>query len=327
MSLYSRLADFFQSQCASAVIEPVPGLRPGIDIVRLDSIHPLLSGNKLFKLLDALERLPDPAALVSVGGVHSNHLHALAAVGYHFDVAVTGLVRGYEHVALTPTLADCQQLGMRLVFLDRQQYRQRYNADFQQQWATQLGAVWIGEGGALASWQVGDEARGRGVATVAAQVLADFCCGYDQVWLATGSGTTAAMLLPRLAAQTQLMLVHTVADQGELEASWRSAFPDGNYRFVDSCDLPFGRLSSELRALLVRYDALGLPLDPVYGVRLLAALEQWLSTAAEPDQRILLLHGGGLQGRRASGLDWSGQTLIESWLASSRLPVSSVPVR
>ncbi|MCY0966393.1 hypothetical protein [Parathalassolituus penaei] len=303
-------------------------MRPGIDILRLDAIHPLLSGNKLFKVLDALERLPDPQALVSVGGVHSNHLHALAAIGYHCGIPVTGLVRGYANVELTPTLADCRKLGMQLVFLDRQQYRQRYEADFQQYWAQSLGAVWIGEGGALAPWQEASVDRAEVAGTSkAAQALAELCGGYDQVWLATGSGTTARMVLPVLPAQPRLMLVHTVADQGELETSWRTSYPDGNYQFVDSCDMPFGRLSPELRELLERYDALGLPLDPVYGVRLLAALEQWLQTQSGVEPRILLVHGGGLQGRRAVGLSWSGQATIESWLANPHLPASSVPVR
>lgn len=306
---------------APVPIEPLPGMREGIDILRLDQIHPLLSGNKLFKLMDVLERVPAPRALVSVGGAHSNHLHALAVLARYYRVPVTALVQGYADAPLTPTMNDCQRMGMTLVWLDRAAYRQRYELQWQQEWASRCDALWIGEGGALADWQPAAAGPSR-----AALRLAALCQGYDRIWMATGSGTTAALLWPLLGSGQRLMLVHTVADQGELQARFAQAglVDHERIKWVATPGQRFGRLDATLRSRLQVSDAAGLPLDPVYGVRLIMALESWI--AAEPDrgERMLVIHGGGLQGRRASGLSWADEAFTDSWLASDGLPVSSV---
>ena len=53
------------------------------DMLRLDVIHSRVSGNKWYKLKynisDAQQRGVEH--LLSFGGMHSNHLHALAAAG------------------------------------------------------------------------------------------------------------------------------------------------------------------------------------------------------------------------------------------------------
>ena len=52
-------------------------------MLRLDLLDPLLSGNKWFKLRPHIEAAAAAGAdgLISLGGAHSNHLHALAAAG------------------------------------------------------------------------------------------------------------------------------------------------------------------------------------------------------------------------------------------------------
>ncbi|CAI3798115.1 hypothetical protein GLGCALEP_01893 [Pseudomonas sp. MM221] len=65
-------------------------------ILRLDLIDPLISGNKWFKLRHHLQQASAHKApgLISLGGNHSNHLHALAAAGKRFGFATAGLLRG-----------------------------------------------------------------------------------------------------------------------------------------------------------------------------------------------------------------------------------------
>lgn len=57
--------------------------RSGVEValLRLDLLDPELSGNKWFKLIKHLDAARSVAApgLISLGGPHSNHLHALAA--------------------------------------------------------------------------------------------------------------------------------------------------------------------------------------------------------------------------------------------------------
>ena len=89
-----------------------------VDVLRLDKIHPVISGNKWFKLKYNLEEATKKglSALLSFGGPHSNHLHALAAAGQVFGFRTIGLVRGYAEVPLTHTLKECAEMGMELQF-------------------------------------------------------------------------------------------------------------------------------------------------------------------------------------------------------------------
>ena len=73
--------------------------------IRLDQMHPIISGNKLFKLLPFLSLFQqhDYQQIISLGGRHSNHLHALAYLCDQLNIPFTALVRGYPEQAITPT--------------------------------------------------------------------------------------------------------------------------------------------------------------------------------------------------------------------------------
>ena len=103
-------------------------------ILRLDLIDPLISGNKWFKLRHHLAQAHEAGApgLISLGGSHSNHLHALAAAGKRFGFATAGLLRG--HAQDTPTVRDLQTLGMHVYWLGYGGYRARHEAGFWQPW-------------------------------------------------------------------------------------------------------------------------------------------------------------------------------------------------
>lgn len=272
--------------------QPVIGYS-GVDILRLDQLHPLLSGNKALKLAGWWQRYRSGAyqALITFGGCYSNHLHATAALAYALGIPLRCLVRGYAAAPLTPTLQDCVQWGAQLEFLDRRGYAARYEPAFLQQLADQHQALVIPEGGA------GIEAA------LGCRALANLAQHYDQLWLAAGSGTTAGGIqqgLQQLCATTQLRVVNVVADQGALAQRWRS---DVRVQVIDGALGGFAKQTPELIALMSRYDAQGLPLDPVYTAKLMYAFEQYQppqdqqqDPAAKP-QKVLLLHSGGLQGR------------------------------
>ena len=76
------------------------------DVLRLDKIHPEISGNKWFKLKYYLDRavLTQKDKLISFGGAYSNHLLALAAAARLYGFSSVGLIRGEEPVILSPVL-------------------------------------------------------------------------------------------------------------------------------------------------------------------------------------------------------------------------------
>lgn len=265
-----------------------------MDVLRLDQIDPWLSGNKPLKLQGWLQqfRCSGKRALLSFGGPHSNHLHALAYLAFRQQLPARLVVRGYAHLPLTPTLQDCRHWQAQLQFAGRVEYQRRYDPDYQQQLARQYDALVIPEGGAGAAGAAG------------CQGLAQVACAYDEVWLAVGSGTTALGLAAGLAArkaQTRLVGVNAVADQGERQRHWQQQMPAGVcWELIDGARGGFARADEALLALIGRYDEWQLPLEPVYTAKLLAALEPRLP--ALEGRRILLVHSGGLQGRRGYGL-------------------------
>jgi 1-aminocyclopropane-1-carboxylate deaminase len=266
-----------------------------VDILRLDQIHPSVSGNKWYKLkhnLEAAEKMGQ-RRLLSCGGPHSNHLHALACAGKVFGFSTIAFVRGYSHLPLTATLLDCQRMGMELLFVDKKTYLKRYDPRWCQQQAECHESYWIPEGG--------NNALGmKGCAEIAEQ-----CLGYDEVWVSIGSGCTFTGIAQALAglqgraAPLQLKGVMAIKGGEALAASLLSNLNEECSIDCDSHLGGFGRCPDELVDLIKQYDAQSLPLDPVYTAKLVTAFEQcWQAGKLDATKRYLLIHSGGLQGRR-----------------------------
>jgi 1-aminocyclopropane-1-carboxylate deaminase len=260
-----------------------------VDVLRLDQIHPLISGNKWYKLKYNLE-LADELGyrkLLSCGGPHSNHLHALACAGKGLGFQTTAFVRGYSHLPLTETLLDCRRMGMELIFIDKKTYLQRYDPQWCQQQAEDYQSYWIPEGG-------NNELGRKGCAEIAEQ-----CIGYDEVWMSIGSGCTFTGIAQALASSIGLKGVMAIKGGEPLAAS---LLADLDSRFSIDCDSHlggFGRCPEDLVNLIKRYDAFNLPLDPVYTAKLVMAFElYWRVGKLDGNKRYLLIHSGGLQGRR-----------------------------
>ncbi len=136
--------------------------RAGVELalLRLDQADPLISGNKGFKLAPhlALAREQGLDGLISLGGAHSNHLHALAGAGARFGFRCVGLLRGHE--VDTPTVRDLRSLGMELHWLGYGGYRQRHAAGFWLPWRERFAeAGWADTGYRLLDASRGGFAR------------------------------------------------------------------------------------------------------------------------------------------------------------------------
>nr|WP_132774253.1 1-aminocyclopropane-1-carboxylate deaminase [Pseudomonas aeruginosa] len=204
--------------------------RAGVELalLRLDQADPLISGNKGFKLAPhlALAREQGLDGLISLGGAHSNHLHALAGAGARFGFRCVGLLRGHE--VDTPTVRDLRSLGMEL------------------------------------HWVLGEAGR---------------------------HPVVGALAVPEdhgVAAQVAATLA---------EAGWA----DTGYRLLDASRGGFARLDGRLARFIVEFEtASGVALEPLYTGKLLLALREAVeSGAVARGSRLVALHSGGLQGRRA----------------------------
>ncbi|AIG01750.1 1-aminocyclopropane-1-carboxylate deaminase [Pseudomonas fluorescens] len=268
-----------------------------VAVLRLDCIDPLISGNKWFKLTGHLAHAHQAGAsgIISLGGAHSNHLHALAAAGKRFGFATVGLLRG--HPQGTPTILDLQAFGMQLHWLGYGGYRARHAPDFWLPWGEQyphLHPVPEG-GGAMAG------AQGCGVLVEQArmQLHALGWGDYDAWWLATGTGTTLAGLVLAEAGAHPVYGAMAVPQGHGVEQNVQ-AIVQGGYELVDASRGGFAKADPLLLEFIQATElACGLPLEPLYTGKALLALKQRIEAGRfAPGTRLVFVHTGGLQGRR-----------------------------
>jgi 1-aminocyclopropane-1-carboxylate deaminase len=280
-------------------------------VLRLDQIDPLISGNKWFKLRHHLEAAEAAGAegVISLGGAHSNHLHALAAAGQRFGFATVGLLRGDAQD--TPTTRDLQAWGMDLHWLGYGGYRQRHEANFWQPWLARYPGFYpVPEGGGGLAGALGCvELRAMAEAQLASIGWTDF----DAWWLAVGTGTTLAGLVLAEAGRRLVYGASAVPPGHGVEENLRQIFAeagqtDQGYTLLAASRGGFAKVDTALTAFVGQAEQDGeLPLEAIYTGKALMALRLYVAAGnVARGTRLLFVHTGGLQGRRATHLHLAG---------------------
>ncbi len=103
-------------------------------IKREDLNNKLVSGNKLWKLKYNLEEAKalGHKIVLTFGGAFSNHLLATAGAGKLAGFNTIGVVRGEKQDNLNPVLKRVTELGMKLHYVDRSNYRKKMQPHFTQ---------------------------------------------------------------------------------------------------------------------------------------------------------------------------------------------------
>ncbi|MCP9751352.1 1-aminocyclopropane-1-carboxylate deaminase/D-cysteine desulfhydrase [Ferruginibacter sp. HRS2-29] len=101
-------------------------------VCRLDQLHPIVSGNKLFKLHYFLEAATAShhRTLLTFGGAYSNHLIATAFACRQLGLKSIGIVRGEAAENISHTLAQCESYGMELHFIPRDEYKYAHKPEY-----------------------------------------------------------------------------------------------------------------------------------------------------------------------------------------------------
>lgn len=266
-------------------------------IKRDDLLHPVISGNKWRKLKYVLNHaLSLPAdTLISMGGMYSNHLHALAYAGYLLGLKTVGVVRGERPEVLNATLRDVESWGMHLRFISRSGYRRlRQYKHWNSLPGLERTAYWLPEGGAT-------ELALRGVG----EITSEIGMAYDVLCAPCGTGTTLAGLIaaaPQVevlgfaalkgAAFLQRDITALLAEANSQTGSWSV---NNAYHFGG-----FAKTSAALLAFIQEFvSKTGIPLEPVYTGKMLYGIYDLVQQGYFPSgTRIVALHTGGLQGNR-----------------------------
>lgn len=274
-------------------------------IKRDDLLHPQVSGNKFRKLKYPLQAVQGRAVhIVSMGGIWSNHLHALAhacamaGIPGMTGMTATALIRGADGMQ-SAMLDDIRELGMQVKFVTREAYRQlRSEPDA---WRAHLTmpeqeTLWLPEGGSSAQAL-------RGVA----ELVTELPFIPTHTVLACGTGATLAGVLAGLAGRSQVIGVAAISNGGYLKDEIarllsEAGYPDHqNYQLLTDFHLGgYARVTPELMEFCTDFEnETGIPLEPVYTGKMLFALRQlWHDGCLAADARVLAIHTGGLQGRR-----------------------------
>ena len=267
-----------------------------VSILRLDLIHPVVSGNKIFKLKYYLESALNEKKqrLITFGGAYSNHLVATAFAAQQNGLKALGYVRGEAPEKLSDTLIDCINYDMELKFVPRLDYDalqldaiKRENTD----------AVVIPYGG-----------HGRLGAMGAKEILAfETVQNFDTIMASCGSGTMGAGLLAAMNNNQKLFLFSAVKNNFSIEAEIKSVLLKEEYlnkSFEINHHYHFGGFAKKDEILLdfmnAFYKETAIPTDFVYTGKLVYAMNDMIQKQLIPGgSTILLIHSGGLQGNRS----------------------------
>ena len=268
-----------------------------LNILRLDQIHPLVSGNKWFKLKENIKNAVRQhcTSLLTFGGAYSNHLVATAAAAKASGLQSVGVVRGFhgkEHP--TETLKQCEALDMHLHYVSREDYAQKNEGEF----LSELQALYpqayiIPEGG--------DNANGIiGAGEIASYIPPDI----NLVVLAIGTGTTFAGIRSRLDNTVHMLGFPVMKGGMYLKEEIERKLNTNNNNWQLNADYHFGGFAKYNQELIDFmndfYAKHHIPLDLVYTAKMMYGIFDLLQKDYFPQgSNICCIHTGGLQGNSA----------------------------
>ncbi len=294
-----------------------------LKVLRTDLVHSIISGNKAYKLKYNLEAALQQRArgVLSFGGAWSNHLHALAYSCYQLNLPCVAVIRGEPELILkSAMLQDLKQWDCQLHFVTRKAYRLRDDPEWLQSLAETFPDYFmVPEGGS-------SPLAAPGVAELAIQ-LEQRCKEADwqpdQIWCAVGTGGTLAGLIAGRTQDYQLIGVPVLKGADFLRQEIADRLTSGSSvedraqgqqnwsLLLDGHGGGYGKVSNTLLEQMAYLeeclsgDTFPLSLDPIYTGKLFCRFWQAVEQGDIPKgSRVILIHTGGLQGRRGFGFDW-----------------------
>jgi 1-aminocyclopropane-1-carboxylate deaminase/D-cysteine desulfhydrase-like pyridoxal-dependent ACC family enzyme len=266
-------------------------------VQREDLADPAIGGNKWRKLKYNLIAAAQQRqkTLLTFGGAWSNHIYATAAAGARYGFNTIGIIRGEQHDPLNPTLRFASNCGMRLVYVDRETYRNKTSPEFIERLHREFGRFYLlPEGGS-------NELALQGCAEIVTAIDEPF----DIITVACGTGATLAGLVSALRSGQRAIgfavlkgadflqrdVAAMLAAAGSVDTpDWRieTAYHFGGY----------ARTQPELLDFMRWFNGVfGIELDAVYTGKLFYGLFDQIGNGVfDKGSRIIAVHTGGLQG-------------------------------
>jgi len=256
-----------------------------LDVLRLDKIHPVISGNKWFKLKYHLDNFNagNYNGIITFGGAWSNHILATACSCYLKKIKCIGIIRGEKPRQVSATLREAANYEMDLKFISRDTYAQKTSNEFLDTIKKEFpGHYIIPEGGAGKEGENG-----------AADIL-QYTDGKNYTHLVCAMGTGTMFNGIRKAVSSNQNILGIVVLKG-----WKKENAIDEPGLL--LDYHFGGYAKYDHVLInfmnEFFSLTGIPTDFVYTGKLAFALFDLMKKDHfPPGSKILMIHSGGLQG-------------------------------
>ncbi|MEO8412202.1 MAG: pyridoxal-phosphate dependent enzyme [Ginsengibacter sp.] len=266
----------------------------GVSMLRLDTIHPIVSGNKIFKLHYFLEEAKKSThrKIITFGGAYSNHLAATAYACEHSGLTCIGIVRGEEPKKLSHTLQFCLKNNMHLQFIARSFYKKINEEEFLHVLTNECGPhTLVPEGGCSLKGVDG------------AKLISNYFNSkkFSHVCCPIGTATTFAGLINGTHKETKIIGFNILKNMLDTEERLAGLGVSHANKYTVINDYHFGgyaKRTPELIAFMnTFYQHYAIPLDFVYTGKMMCGLYDLINKNYFPGgSNILCIHTGGLQG-------------------------------
>ena len=261
-------------------------------VLRLDKMHPIISGNKWFKLKYYLEQAVTSGKnhIATFGGAYSNHIIATAAVGKLFGLKTMGIIRGEKPATLSHTLKQASAYGMEIIFMSQEQYRGQQ--------------IPIGITDRDNFFVINEGGYGITGAKGAAEIL-NYCQkqNYSHIACAVGTSTMMAGLVAASTPGQEVIGIPVLKnDEGAEKDLFKLLSPKDRVKKIKRITAyhfgGYAKYTAELISFMNQfYTQTHIPTDFVYTGKLFYGIIDLVQNNYFPKgSNLLLVHSGGLQG-------------------------------
>ncbi|HOZ84292.1 MAG TPA: 1-aminocyclopropane-1-carboxylate deaminase [Niabella sp.] len=258
-----------------------------VHTLRLDVIHPEISGNKWYKLRFYLDEAiqSKKKGILTFGGAYSNHIAATGAACKAAGIESIGIIRGEEPIQFGHTLTTAREQGMKLVFLSRTAFKNKLMPDDLSTEDYQI----VPEGGY--------GILGANGASTIPYPKNDF----DIICCATGTGTMLAGLIKNKSRLASVQGFSVLKNNFSIVEEVKTLLENQTEPIPMHHQFHFGGYAKHHPSLFQfmndLYQQTKIPTDFVYTGKLFFGVNKLIQeNYFEKGSRILIIHSGGLQG-------------------------------
>jgi 1-aminocyclopropane-1-carboxylate deaminase len=264
---------------------------------RDDLTHPEIQGNKWRKLKYNLVEAKEEGqnTLLTFGGPYSNHIYAVAAAGKLYGFKTIGIIRGEPANEPTDTLKAAAKNDMRVLFMDRPQYKLKDDPDSIESLHVQLGDFYmIPEGGTNIFALQG-----------CIEMVNEIKTGFDYICMPCGTGGTLAGVVAGLYGKKKAIGFSALKGEDTLTPAIAALAYDFTDKTFDNWQVNFdyhlggyAKVNDELINFIKAFKQNHLTqLEPVYTGKMMYGLYDLIrKDYFTRGTKIVAVHTGGLQG-------------------------------